>query len=115
LLVANEGIQKYMVNLRDQQQLLLMLADMIIDIYLMDSAVARVLLMHQQGTAQRIHDVMAHAVCIESLTRNFANIDALLPSLASGDALTALRGKVDHLRLRPDTDLIAAKKEIAAW
>jgi len=114
LMAANVAIQKYMTNLRDQQQLLLTLADLVTSLYVMDSTVARVKQMQAAGKVQEIHRLLASVMCAESYRSVIDTVDALLPSLAKDDKLSQLYVKLEHLKVRPGIDLIKAKRAIAA-
>jgi hypothetical protein len=114
---ANQAIQKHMADLREQQEILLSLADMLIHVYGMDSAVTRTLqIIRDQGfddaelqrAATRVHATRAFQK-IRDLAEN------LLSHLASGDGekLNAHFDALDTLGFRPRVDMIGLEQKIA--
>ncbi|MFU8803008.1 MAG: acyl-CoA dehydrogenase family protein [Bradymonadaceae bacterium] len=112
---ANQAIQKHMADLREQQEILLLLADMIIEIYAMDSTVSRTLqIIEEKGyDAARLQ----RAATKVSMTYSFQNIrtfaENLLNHLATGDQLNAHLEAFDQLAFNPRVDIVSLRREIA--
>lgn len=114
LVVANHAIQKYMATLRDEQQLLMELADLITAIYAMDSTVTRVLRLHHEDKARKIHDDLARIFCVETYRTVLHRVESLVGSVAEGDVFDELMSKIATLTLKPVANLIGLKREVAA-
>ncbi len=113
----NQAIQKHMADLREQQEILLGLADMLISLYAMDSTVTR--------TLQNIRDFgfdeteLQRAAARLQATRHFQQIrewaENLLSHLAADDRekLTSHFEVLDQLYFRPRVDQIGLQRTIA--
>lgn len=112
---ANQAIQKHMADLRNQQEILMALADLIIDVYAMDSTLTR--------TLQLVQDKGFEAVAAQrAATRLFItqrynatrqNTEQLLCNIASGDRLTPHLDALDKLSCSPRVNTIKLKRELA--
>lgn len=111
--VANVAIQKYMAAFKDEQELLLALADMLIAAYAVDSTLARVLQRDAAGDAGEVHHAIARAFTTETYGRVVEIAHRIAPTLADGADLTALRTRLDRFTHRPTTDVIALKRVVA--
>lgn len=115
LYAANHAIQKHMADLRDQQEILTYLADLIIAVYAMDSVVAR--------TLQKIEsDGLEHAKLHRDATRliiatHFQTCQGiaenLLAHLYTGEELKEHFKNLDRLAIRTKIDLIQTRRSIA--
>ncbi|MBA2663370.1 MAG: acyl-CoA dehydrogenase family protein [Bradymonadaceae bacterium] len=112
---ANQAIQKHMADLREQQEILIDLADMIIQLYAMDSTVSRTLQIIElrgfeackgQRAATRV-SLTTSSQAIRALGEN------LLANLASGDRLEAHLGALARLTFHPRVDVIGLRRTIA--
>ncbi len=112
--LANTAIQKHMADFKDQQEMLLALADMFIFSYGIDSTVARVKQNLDDGRASDVHLAIAQVFATESYSAMLRIAEQLLPSLASGDELCGLLDRLDHFVYRPPCDIIRLKRRIAA-
>ncbi|MFB6351208.1 MAG: hypothetical protein ABEN55_21460 [Bradymonadaceae bacterium] len=113
----NQAIQKHMADLREQQEILLGLADMLIHLYAIDSTVTR--------TLQVVRDEGVEATELEraatrlQATRSFQEVreiaEDLLSHLAADDAekLSAHFDAMDTLAFRPRVDQIGLQRTIA--
>jgi alkylation response protein AidB-like acyl-CoA dehydrogenase len=114
---ANQAIQKHMADLREQQEILIDLADMIIHLYAMDSTVTRTLqLIERDGLdAAELHRAATRLQTSTSFQeiRNIA--ERLLSHLAASDAdkLTTHLEALDKLTFRPRVDEIGLERQIA--
>lgn len=111
--VANTAIQKFMATFKDEQEVMLALADLMIFAYAIDSTVNRVAQLVEAGEATPVHMAIARVFTAESYARIVDIAHQLAPSLASGDGLDALLAKMDKFTYRPALDLIGAKRVIA--
>jgi alkylation response protein AidB-like acyl-CoA dehydrogenase len=115
LLIMNTAIQKYMMALRDQQQVLLSLADLITALFSLDSTTTRI---HQLDAANKradIHNLLLRAHVSQTFTQILRIAEDLAPTLAEGDALDELYKKISHFSVRPSVDLVKLKRSIAAF
>ncbi len=110
---SNLAIQKHMADLKDQQELLLVLADMLIAAYATDCTVARVKQLADDGRAREVHFALAKIVAAEAYERTLGLAGRLLPTVASGDALPAAQRALAHLTYVPQTDLVGLKRVVA--
>jgi hypothetical protein len=111
--VANVAIQKYMAAFKDEQELLLALADMLIAAYAVDSTLARVLQRDAAGDAGEVHHAIARTFTAETYSRVVEIAHRIAPTLADGSDLSALRARLDRFTHRPTTDVIALKRVVA--
>lgn len=112
---ANQAIQKHMADLKDQQELLLDLADMISQVYLMDSTVARTLQVVQstgyEGSAlQRAATIACVAEALEVTTKAAVRVLANLSTDENREAHFAALEKFSH---RPTFNVIGAHRTLA--
>lgn len=107
------AVSKYMHSLEKEQQILLFLADLLIDAYVCDSAVGRALYRQKAGLPSAVSDAMTRLTLSHAADRVRANARACARSLAAGEDLDKLLKKVDRwdiaLRSNPvaDRELIA--------
>ncbi|TVR05208.1 MAG: acyl-CoA dehydrogenase [Deltaproteobacteria bacterium] len=111
--VANLAIQKHMADLKDQQELLMAIADIITVIYAMDSTVSRVLQHERAGSSRPVHHAMAQVLVAEGYAKVLQRAQDVLPSLAAGEKLKRRFAVLDKFSFRPTTDLVAARRAIA--
>lgn len=112
---ANQAIQKHMADLRNQQQILTCLADMIIGVYAMDSTVAR--------TQQLLDDQGFEAIALQrKATRLYAAqtfneirmwAQELLCNIARGDKLTTHLDALEKLSVTPRVSTVRLRRDIA--
>ncbi len=113
--VANQAIQKHMADLRERQEILLLLADLIIGVYAMDSTVAR--------TAQIVADIgldkaevhrAATRVAVNDFYQQISRIgEELLCHLYREEKLTTHLANLDRLAPRPRIDVISLRRKVA--
>jgi alkylation response protein AidB-like acyl-CoA dehydrogenase len=112
---ANQAIQKHMADLRDQQELLCMMADMIMELYAIDSAVTRTL----QIIADRGEEggKLAHAAARLAVASGFVKTrqlaEELLCHIAKGDRLTPHLDAIAKLTFVPRVDTITLRRQLA--
>jgi alkylation response protein AidB-like acyl-CoA dehydrogenase len=115
LLVSNTAIQKYMMALRDQQQVLLAMADLMTDLFALDSATTRAHQIQESGKRVEIHNMLLRGFVTEAFMRIVRTAEDLVPTLAEGEAAEELYKKISHFAVRPVVDLIKLKRSIAAY
>jgi len=111
--LANLAIQKHMTDIKDQQELLLALADIFILTYGVDCTVARVHQRLQAGDAQPVHLAVAQTFTTESYGEILRIAQRVLPSLASGEKLARRHDALAKFTYVPTLNLIALKRTIA--
>ena len=112
---ANHAIQKYMMALKDQQQVLLSLADMIIHVYAMDSTVARTA---QWIDAQGADEVQAQRDATRLyVSQSFSKVATwareLVCNISEGDDLDAHLDALEILTVTPRVPTIALRTRLA--
>ncbi len=112
---SNQAIQKYMMGLRDQQEVLIALADLIIDVYTMDSTVARTLQLlkarGEEATAAQRAATRLYVAQASSRVRETA--ESVLSHIASGAKLDALLDGLGRLHVAPRVDTIGLRRQVA--
>lgn len=113
---ANQAIQKHMTDLKDQQELLLLLANMIMDLYAIDSTVGRALGLDAEDRRFALKRVATQALVAEHYPRFAQNAEAVLNHLAGGDRdkLSAYEVSLDKLTYRTGIDAISLHRTLAA-
>ncbi|MCB9519256.1 MAG: acyl-CoA dehydrogenase family protein [Myxococcales bacterium] len=112
--IANASIQRFMATFKDEQEVMLAIADMMILTYGVDSTLSRVKQLAEAGQATPVHFAIAAAFAAQSYEEIVRQARRLAPSLAKGDDLVELHAKIDKLVFPTQTDLIAAKRVVAA-
>ena len=113
--VANQAIQKHMADLREQQEILMALADLMINLYAMDSVTARTLQIVQESGLEhtkthRAATRLSVTTCYQQL-RNIA--EELLCHIHREEKLTAHLDNLDRLAPRPRVDTFALRRVVA--
>lgn len=117
LFVSNKVIQRHMADLKDQQELLMEIADMMILTYALDSTFARALQhIDQGGPKVALMQDAARVVLVEANGELLGRAEALLGHLAAGDA--GKRGRymslLDRFTYRPGIDVVGCRRRLAA-
>ncbi len=112
---ANQAIQKHMADLRDQQEILMELADLIIQLYAMDSTVGRTLKLVERDGFDAT--AAARAATQVTLATGFAEIrrrgEELLYNLATGEKLNAHLEAFELLTFHHGIDVIGHRRTVA--
>jgi butyryl-CoA dehydrogenase len=116
LLVAGAASQKYMQQIADHQEVMGAIADIAIEVYAMDSVLARTLkLIESRGEAA---SAVAIAMCNVYLQGAFARVECsakkALADVAEGDTLRARMTILRRLVKADPVNVIAARNTIAA-
>lgn len=116
LYVSNEAVMKYMgPELEKQEQVLMKLSNMIIDLYGMDSVLARVMkrIRIKGEDAMRTEIDIAKTFVTEACDRIMNEAKRVLANLYQGDELKAQLNKLSKWDLYLGFDTIRAKERIA--
>lgn len=113
LFIAGAAVQKYMAHLDRQQELLMVMADMVIDVFVADSVVARVAQRVEQLGAEKAAPQLAIArvTATEAYRRNAGRARDLAGHLGRNPA--GMIAGIDRLCPYVPQDLIAARRVIA--
>jgi alkylation response protein AidB-like acyl-CoA dehydrogenase len=115
LMTLGTAAQKYMMKLGDQQELLIGIADIIMDAYAMESAILRTQkLAASQGeaAAERYVD-MTRVFCNDAVARIEARAKNTLAGMAEGDELRTLLAALRRFTKLTPVNTIVARQRIA--
>ena len=112
---ANQAIQKHMADLREQQEILIDLADIISQLYVMDSTVTRTLQMIEKDgfEATEVHRAATRIILAEGFDVVRQRSERLLYNLAEGDDLNAHLEAYEKLNFYPRIDVISDWRVVA--
>jgi len=116
LMVAGAASQKYMQQIADHQEVMGAIADIVIEVYAMDSVLARTLkLIENQGEVASAVAMAANDVYLQGA---FARVEAAakkaLADVAEGDMLRTQMTILRRLAKADPVNVIAAREKIAA-
>ena len=116
LFVAGVASQRYMMELADQQEVMAALADAIIEVFAMDSALLRTLkLVQSQGeSAAALPIAMTQVYLSEAMARIEVSARRVLAAAAEGDNLRIQTTILRRLMKHEPTNVIALRQQIAA-
>ncbi len=115
LMTLGTAAQKYMMKLADQQEVLLGIADVIIDTFAMESAILRAQkLAASQGesAAERYID-MTRVFCNDAMERIAINARNTLAAMSEGDELRTLLAALRRFTKLSPVNTVAARQRIA--
>jgi alkylation response protein AidB-like acyl-CoA dehydrogenase len=115
LMTLGTAAQKYMMKLADQQEVLLGIADVIIDTFAMESAILRAQkLVASQGesAAERYID-MTRVFCNDAMERIAINARNTLAAMSDGDELRTLLAALRRFTKLSPVNTVAARQRIA--
>lgn len=115
LMVLGTAAQKYMTKLADEQEILMGAADIIIDVYAMESAVLRAQkLAGSKGAegAARYLD-MTRVFCNDAVERIEANAKNTLAAMSEGDELRTLLAALRRFTKNTPANTVAPRRSIA--
>jgi alkylation response protein AidB-like acyl-CoA dehydrogenase len=115
LMTLGTAAQKYMLKLGDQQEILIGIADIIMDAYAMESAILRARkLAAAQGEAAAARYVdMTRVFCSDAVARIDARAKNTLAGMAEGDELRTLLAALRRFTKLTPVNTIAARQRIA--
>src|SRR3982751_5714818 len=115
LMTLGTAAQKYMMGLADQQEILMGVADIIMDAYAMESAILRTQKLaasHGEKAAERYVD-MTRVFCNDAVERIEAHAKNTLAAMADGDELRTLLAALRRFTKMTPINTIAARQQIA--
>jgi hypothetical protein len=115
LMTLGTAAQKYMMGLAEQQEILIGIADIIIDTYAMECAILRAQkLAARQGeeAAARYLD-MTRVFCNDAVERIEANAKNMLAAMSEGDELRTMLAALRRFTKWTPVNTIAARQRIA--
>jgi alkylation response protein AidB-like acyl-CoA dehydrogenase len=115
LMTLGTAAQKYMMKLGDQQEILMGIADIIMDTYAMESAILRARkLAESQGekAAARYLDI-TRVFCNDAVGRIESRAKATLAGMSEGDELRTLLAALRRFVKQQPMNTIAARQRIA--
>ena len=115
LMTLGTAAQKYMMGLADQQEILMGVADIIIDTYAMESAILRTLKMaaSQSESATASYLDMTRVFCNDAVERIEAHAKNTLAAMAEGDELRTLLAALRRFTKMTPMNTVAARQRIA--
>ena len=115
LFVAGVASQRYMMDLAEQQEVMAALADMIIEVFAMDSALLRTMkLMQSQGeSAAPLAVAMTQVYLSEAMASIEVSARRVLAAAAEGDNLRIQTTILRRLMKHEPTNVIALRQQIA--
>jgi len=115
LMMLGTAAQKYMMALSEQQEILMGIADIIIDAFAMESAILRAQkLAASQGTEQAARYLdMTRVFCNDAVERIDANAKNTLAGMSEGDELRTMLAALRRFTKLTPMNTIAARREIA--
>jgi alkylation response protein AidB-like acyl-CoA dehydrogenase len=115
LMTLGTAAQKYMMGLSDQQEILMGVADIIIDTYAMESAILRTQKMaaSQGEKAAALYTDMTRTFCNDAVERIEAHAKNTLAAMAEGDELRTLLAALRRFTKMTPMNTVAARQRIA--
>lgn len=111
LLVAGSAIQKFADAIREEQEVLMHLSNMVMDVYAMDTAVAR---LTKKG-ATEIHQDVARTFINDAMSRIEFSGKQVLAAVAEGDALRTQLSAVRRLLRWVPINTVLTRQRIAGF
>jgi hypothetical protein len=106
---------KFMAAMEQEEEFMEYAADLLIDLYATDSAIARALMAHKAGDPQAaVHTQLAQLTLWRFFTNIRANLERVLQAIATGDELRAELAQVRAYLGDYELNAVALQREIAA-
>ena len=115
LMIAGTAAQKYMMALSEQQEILMSIADIVIDTYAMETAILRAqktAATRGDGAAARYID-MVQVFCNDAIERVETNAKNTLAAMSEGDELRTLLAALRRFTKHTPINTVAARQRIA--
>jgi len=115
LMTLGTAAQKYMMGLAEQQEILMGIADIIIDTYAMESAILRtqkLAAVQSEGAAKPYVDI-TRAFCNDAVERIEAQAKNTLAAMAEGDELRTLLAALRRFTKMTPMNTVATRQRIA--
>ncbi|MFZ0747995.1 MAG: hypothetical protein WAM70_01450, partial [Pyrinomonadaceae bacterium] len=115
LMTLGTAAQKYMMGLSDQQEILMGVADIIMDAFAMESAILRTqkLAASQSEDAAARYVDMTRVFCNDAVERIEAHAKNTLAAMAEGDELRTLLAALRRFTKMTPINTVAARQRIA--
>ncbi|CDM66431.1 acyl-CoA dehydrogenase family protein [Pyrinomonas methylaliphatogenes] len=115
LMTLGTAVQKYMQALEDQQEILMSVADIIMDAYAMETAIlrARRIATRDGEEAAARYVAMARVFCHDAIERVETNARVALAAMSEGDELRTLLAALRRFAKRTPANAVAARRRIA--
>jgi len=113
LLVAGVAMQRHGEKLQDEQEVLMQLADLVIDAYVAESALLRARAAAADGGDAALHAAVATAVVHEAAGRIELAARQALAALADGDTLRVHLAALRRLLKLTPANLVAVRRQVA--
>ena len=116
LMTLGTAAQKYMMGLAEQQEILMGVADIIMDAYAMESAILRTLKLaraQDENSAARYID-MTRVFCNDAVERIEMQAKNTLAAMAEGDELRTLLAALRRFTKMTPINTVAARQRIAS-
>ncbi|MGE0361789.1 MAG: acyl-CoA dehydrogenase family protein [Vicinamibacterales bacterium] len=113
LLVAGVAMQRHGERLQDEQEVLMQLADLVIDAYVAESALLRARAAAADGGDAALHAAVATAVVHEAAGRIELAARQALAALADGDTLRVHLAALRRLLKLTPANLVAVRRQVA--
>ncbi|HLW01740.1 MAG TPA: acyl-CoA dehydrogenase family protein [Ktedonobacterales bacterium] len=112
---VTKGALKFMAAMEQEEEFMEYAADLLIDLYATDSALARALMAHRAGDPNaQVHTKLAQLTLWRFFTNMRANLERVLQAIATGDELRAELAQVRAYLGDYDLNAVALQREIAA-
>jgi alkylation response protein AidB-like acyl-CoA dehydrogenase len=109
-LVANAAVERHGESVKDEQEILMHLADMAMEIYAMDSAISRA-----DKHPTELHALMAETFVSDALARVWWSATQILAALLEGHALAAQLGRLHALSAHTPSNTVNSRRRIAEY
>jgi hypothetical protein len=115
LMTLGAAAQKYMMALADQQEILMGVADIIIDAYAMESAILRAqkLAASKDTDAAARYIDMTQVFCNDAVERIEAHAKNTLAAMSEGDELRTMLAALRRFTKHTPVNTVAARQRIA--
>lgn len=112
LFAAGAATQKYMQQLADQQEVMAAIADMVIELYAMESGVLRADKITGKGSAE-MAAVMARVYCATAMEKMEISARRIIAAVAEGDMLRTQVTILRRLAKHDPSDTITLRRQVA--
>jgi alkylation response protein AidB-like acyl-CoA dehydrogenase len=115
LLVAGAAVQKYMMKLADEQELLASISDMVIEVFAMESALLRAMKSEEKvgDEKSQLQKAMVKVYLNDAFNRVEGFARQALAAIAEGDTLRTQLSALKKLARFTPVNTIALRREIA--
>ncbi|HEY7358992.1 MAG TPA: acyl-CoA dehydrogenase family protein [Ktedonobacterales bacterium] len=112
---VTKGALKFMAAMEEEEEFMEYAADLLIDLYATDSAIARALMAHRAGDPNaQAHTQLAQLTTWRFFTNMRANLERVLQATTTGDELRAELAQVRAYLGDYELNAVALQREIAA-